>query len=265
MNQRQHHWLDWTGIQDNWQRFSGLSLLLMGLMLAVSRAAPVSDAGLGLRLLYWTLTAAAVWVCLWMASQAAQRLPLSAGWPQLLASSLLTATLFTLPSLGLDALFGFEEEESGWMEVLKGEIASGFLPVMMGALVAQLPTLAVSVPSRTADLPPTPSAAALPTALGGQLLKIVADLQYLHVHTDRGMATVPGPLRDWVLRHDQEGMQINRSVWIADRQVRQLKSTGGRWLCVLHDGERIAVSRRRVADARLRYGDALFAAESKKP
>ena len=94
----------------------------------------------------------------------------------------------------------------------------------------------------------------LPIVVRGGVLRATADLQYVHLHSPEGVTTVPGPMRRITDRLSEQGMEVRRGEWIADRHVRQLKSARGRWVVLLKDGQQVTVSRRRLAEAKTRWG-----------
>ena len=57
---------------------------------------------------------------------------------------------------------------------------------------------------------------------------------------------------------DDLGLEVRRGDWVADRHVKQLKSVRGRWVVLLKDGQQLEVSRRRVPDAKKRWGSTRF-------
>ena len=69
----------------------------------------------------------------------------------------------------------------------------------------------------------------------------------------------PGrPHRVIALLGDQ-GLEVRRGEWIADRHVKQVKSVRGQWVVLLKDGQQVAVSRRRLAEVKERWGSTRYA------
>ena len=117
-------------------------------------------------------------------------------------------------------------------------------------------------PKMPPEAPPPTSGflAELPQNLGLDLIALTSQLHYLEVHTARGRALVLYNLRDAVqdLEDQLTGLQIHRSHWVADRHVRRLVQRGRNWACELSSGLELPISRRRVAEAKARWGDAVY-------
>jgi hypothetical protein len=93
-----------------------------------------------------------------------------------------------------------------------------------------------------------------PPALGDEVLSVRADLHYLHVSTALGRATVLGTLAAVEAHFGEAGLRIHRSHWVARRAIRRVASGANGWRCELHDGQRLPISRRRVAEVRALLG-----------
>lgn len=94
----------------------------------------------------------------------------------------------------------------------------------------------------------------IPLAIGQQLISITADLHYLQITTRRGRTTILGSLTEAETELGECGLRIHRSHWIALDAVRRLRRTANGWRCELVNGRTLPVSRRRVAEAKLRLG-----------
>jgi LytTr DNA-binding domain len=128
----------------------------------------------------------------------------------------------------------------------------------------------VSAPDPSLPLPmqavealpgPPPAAAACaaealgwPAAIGDEVLRVTADLHYLHVNTVLGRATVLGSLAAVEMHFGAAGLRIHRSHWVARRAIRRVARAAGGWHCELQDGQRLPISRRRVAEVRALLG-----------
>jgi hypothetical protein len=108
-----------------------------------------------------------------------------------------------------------------------------------------------AVAEMTATPPENPL---LPSAVRGGVLRATADLQYVHLHSPEGMTTVPGPMHRVIGLLGDQGLEVRRGEWIADRHVKQVKAVRGRWVVLLKDGQQIAVSRRRLIEVKERWG-----------
>lgn len=133
--------------------------------------------------------------------------------------------------------------------------------VPTGAAEADAPAapVAESATDTPAVIPAQPDGGLLPIAVRGGVLRATADLQYVHLHSPEGITTVPGPMHRVIGLLDGQGLEVRRGEWIADRHVKQLKSVRGRWVVLLKDGEQVVVSRRRLAEAKERWGSTRYA------
>jgi len=113
------------------------------------------------------------------------------------------------------------------------------------------------LPSPTESASPEPPAwrAALPRELGGDLIAVSSELQYLRVWTTRGNALVLGSLQDVEDGEGAGGMRVHRSWWVSARHVRSIRRSGDAAICDMSDGRQVPVSRRRKAEVLARFGD----------
>lgn len=128
------------------------------------------------------------------------------------------------------------------------EAVAGDAPVPAGGSLADTPV----------ETPEHPHDGLLPTAVRGGVLRVTADLQYVHLYSPEGMTTVPGPMHRVIGLLGGQGLEVRRGEWIADRHVKQLKSVRGSWVVLLKDGQQVAVSRRRLAEAKERWGSTRY-------
>lgn len=276
-------------LMQRWGLFAAAVFLLIGLMLANLEAGPVAERGVVLRYTFWSMTAAATflvwWLSQWLVVSGRDRLTRRL----LVASCLLAAALFVPVSLLIDALFGMPEEGGSWLASIVEEWWVSVLPVFASCMIASLPAWlsthdAVSAPvpesvealvptadptrspalsEPVADTPaaPTPQptdAGLLPVAARGGVLRATADLQYVHLHSPEGMTTVPGPMHRVIGLLGDQGLEVRRGEWIADRHVRQVRSVRGRWVVLLKDGQQVSVSRRRLTEVKERWGSTRY-------
>jgi len=264
-----------------WGLFAAITFALIGLILANLRAGPVGDLGGATRYAFWLATAAATFGCWWLGQVlvVSGRERLTRGL--LIASSLVATLLFVPLALAIDVLFALPETESSWFSLLLSEWLASALPIAASCMIASLPAwLATAGPSVSPETPPvsrplvvepTPAGIVggqdatddsapglLPLAVRGGVLRATADLQYVHLHSPEGITTVPGPMHRVVGLLDDLGLEVRRGDWVADRHVKQLKSSRGRWVVLLKDGQQVEVSRRRVADVKKRWGSTRF-------
>ncbi len=219
--------------------------------------------------------------------RAAAALPLPAF---LLVSGAMGAALFAPVALALeswlpvapvaaadDVLDAWEARGGGWailaefLQLSPSYLASWFLvnaaPVLAGrsgpAVTDPAPALPEEAEAVTSTVPPPRQGILdrLPPAIGRDLVSISADLHYLQVVTTRGRATVLGSLSHAEADLAGQGMRLHRAHWVALAQVKRLQKSEHGWRCELHDGRRLPVSRRRVAEVRAALGRDFVAGE----
>ncbi|MEM8814437.1 MAG: LytTR family DNA-binding domain-containing protein [Pseudomonadota bacterium] len=95
----------------------------------------------------------------------------------------------------------------------------------------------------------------LPTSLGNDIVAISSDLHYLHVFTTQGRAMVIGSLRDAALIFADEGMLVHKSHWVCHAHVLRYVAAEQRANCIMSNGIKVPVSRRRRKDVKAMYGD----------
>jgi hypothetical protein len=208
----------------------------------------------------------------------------------LVVSCLLATLLFVPASLLIDMVFSLTEAEPFGFSQIVEEWAVSALPVFSACMIASLPAwLSMSEPAQGSvvvntlpevspvevstvevspvEAPPAETAAApveppesglLPIAVRGGVLRATADLQYVHLHSPEGMTTVPGPMHRVIALLGDQGLEVRRGEWIADRHVKQVKSVRGRWVVLLKDGQQVTVSRRRLAEVKERWGSTRY-------
>ena len=269
-------------LTQRWGLFAATVFVLIGLILANLRAGPVAEHGIILRYAFWMATAAATflswWFSQWLVVSGRDRLSRA-----LLVISSLVATLVFVPaSLAIDLLFGMPDTDTAWFFAIIEEWLVSALPVFSSCLIASLPAwLSTVMPSESIEKPnpkfeqvvdaasgedsdvPKDSSnegvdRLLPLVIRGGVLRVTADLQYVHILSPEGVTTVPGPMHRITDRLSEEGMEVRRGEWIADRHVKQAKCVRGRWVILLKDGQQVAVSRRRLADVKNRWGSTRF-------
>ena len=269
-------------LTQRWGLFAATVFVLIGLILANLQAGPVAEHGVIMRYAFWMATAAATflswWFSQWLVVSGRDRLSRA-----LLVISSLVATLVFVPaSLAIDLLFGMPDTDTALLWMIIEEWLVSALPVFSSCLIASLPAwLSTAAPSESiekpnskleqvvdaasgedSDVPKDSSSEGvdrlLPLVIRGGVLRVTADLQYVHILSPEGVTTVPGPMHRITDRLSEEGMEVRRGEWIADRHVKQAKCVRGRWVILLKDGQQVAVSRRRLADVKNRWGSTRF-------
>jgi len=96
---------------------------------------------------------------------------------------------------------------------------------------------------------------ALPSELGGELIAVSSELQYLRVWTTRGSALVLGSLQQVEEAEGPNGIRTHRSWWVNAQHVLRTRVQGDGTVCELSNGLQVPVSRRRKADVMERFGN----------
>lgn len=99
--------------------------------------------------------------------------------------------------------------------------------------------------------------AALPSALGRDLVALSSELHYLRVRTPRGEALVLYSLKNAEAEMESagvSGLRVHRSHWVAQGHVRRLRRGGRGYVCEMTGGLKVPVSRRRQGDALATFG-----------
>lgn len=94
----------------------------------------------------------------------------------------------------------------------------------------------------------------LPPAIGTDLVAVSSDQHYLEVTTARGSATLLGTLDAVERELGDAGLRVHRSHWIALAHVRRVQRTQAGWTCVMSNGRKVPISRRRWSAVQERLG-----------
>ena len=189
-------------------------------------------------------------------------------WLALLFSGLVGASLFAPAALLIETWLEKETSAPFSWVVLLDEWLAVAPPVIVSWLALNAPWLLGYRLERTdgsADTQADESTKALPEfiellplASRGKPLLIKSELHYLRVVTDRGSGLVLYNLADALAAlPERDGIQVHRSYWVAFDAIDSLQRRGRQGELVLHDGERVPVSRQRfqmvseALDARL--------------
>ena len=96
---------------------------------------------------------------------------------------------------------------------------------------------------------------ALPSELGGELIAVGSELQYLRVWTTRGSALVLGSLQQVEEAEGPNGIRTHRSWWVNTQYVARVRGKGDGAVCEMSNGLEVPVSRRRKAEMLARFGN----------
>lgn len=94
----------------------------------------------------------------------------------------------------------------------------------------------------------------LPLAIGRDIVLVSSDMHYLHVYTTLGKCMILGTIRDTAEQLGDKGMLVHRSHWVAHGHVARLARHGRSVVCVMSNGQRVPVSRRKQSEVGEWYG-----------
>jgi len=120
---------------------------------------------------------------------------------------------------------------------------------------AESDPLITSLPEQDGALLKPAWRVALPSELGGELIAVGSELQYLRVWTTRGSALVLGALQQVEESEGPDGIRTHRSWWVNARHIIRVRGKGDGAVCELSNGLEVPVSRRRKADMLERFGN----------
>jgi hypothetical protein len=255
---------------------AGLTLLFVALGPAATATLPVPLAAA-----YWLLhIGAGIALCVASTRLLQRFAPIAghSGWLLLAAAAVLASMLFAPFAVQLDRAFptpadvpeglldqwelagGALQLIAEWLQLAPEFVVAWLLlnaPPLVSlrlAAVSSPPVVDTAGPGRSPEIPSPSWLDRLPPAIGRELVSISADLHYLHVRTTRGKATLLGSLDDAERSLGEDVLRIHRSHLAAVSQVRRLLRKGSAWLLETATGDKLPVSRRRVAAVRARLG-----------
>ena len=119
---------------------------------------------------------------------------------------------------------------------------------------AESDPLITSLPEQDGALLKPAWRVALPSELGGELIAVGSELQYLRVWTTRGSALVLGSLQQVEEAEGPNGIRTHRSWWVNAQYVARVRGKGDGAVCEMSNGLEVPVSRRRKAEMLARFG-----------
>ena len=254
-----------------------LPLLLLAMPLALFRVTAGLDSSLILSLFFWSATVMVGWLSAALGSAllyracASWRPPL---WAITLAGPIIAALLLHRPIaeiLSLAHSFQVSGAGIGQAEPLRLEwqsldrfllnltpgtiswVALNYVfDRMLGVPRYRYAAKAKETAVATRDEPPAQAAPQLLDRVAhaerGRLLAIRAEDHYVRIYTDQGEGMTLLRLSDAIMMaHPVAGMQIHRSIWVADDAIRQFRRAGHAGVVLLSNGLELPVSRSHCA------------------
>ncbi|MEM9303674.1 MAG: LytTR family DNA-binding domain-containing protein [Pseudomonadota bacterium] len=258
----------------------------LGLAAVLTELAPASSAALTLlpRFAFWGVHVGLALLLLTGVTLLLNRLPgvqALAGPVRVVLAALVASLFFAPVAVLLEGLFpGAEvvEDDPAWLMALESsglwgsllvewlELVPEFVLIWLlvnltvpafggsGRAVAAPPAPPGESPEVEPELPPAAIFALVPERLGTDLISLQAELNYVHVRTTLGEVMVLSSLTRAMNGLGDRGIQVHRSWWVADRHVRRVRRGSKGYLCELHDGTVVPVSRRRQRVVVERFG-----------
>lgn len=236
---------------------------------------PVGAAGIGFwkGLLFWSIQIA-ILIPLLIATQhyvshyLTLRVP-QAPWVQTASAGVVAALLFVPVAYCLDMVFAFPDEDgpAGLIPELIEEARGVVVPVTVTWLALNAPWIfQLDFSRRRAELAtqqlgaleePRDSNAGQPTRFieelrsraSGELISISSELHYVRVLTTDREVMFLYNLKDAIDELPaHSGVQIHRSHWVSKAHVREIVKKNGNSECILSNGKKLPVSRRKYAE-----------------
>lgn len=266
-------WFNSTAVPvEKYFLFSSLALIFLFAWME-----PAGAAGIGFwkGLVFWTIQIAILMPLLitvqHVASHHIRLKTHHTPWIQTVLSGVAAAILFVPIAYCLDFVFSFPEESPS-VGILKGlvdEATGVVIPVTLTWVALNAPWIFqldfsrkqpnVTLEERDPTPGTTPSETVQPTRFMqelrnrslGELISISSELHYLRVVTTDSEVMFLYNLKDALEELPPEaGVHIHRSHWVARGHVKELKKRNGSSECILSNGKRLPVSRRKFAEVR---------------
>lgn len=262
-----------------------LALCSIGLILGLTSIGPSASEGLGTlnTMVFWAahvIPALGLLATSQVALAQIERFSSLPSIAQVFLSAIIASFLFAPVALIVDSFFAgqiaADSDDDGVLIQLASEMSHFFVPLVLIWALINAPSLlqlerVSAQPHEERDLPNQGVTervtandaeaefwARVPGRLGRQLVALSAELHYLRVHTTNGDTLILFPFGRAVdILHDQNGMQVHRSHWIALDQVDEVVTRDGRMMCQMIGGLSVPVSRsfRSALKAARRVGD----------
>jgi hypothetical protein len=213
--------------------------------------------GLGVRLVYFTTTAALIWLQVLIIGGLLASFELTQRWP-LLARMALGGALAAIPgTFQIIVLNSWLIRPIPWRAAWEIYPQTAFLTIVISVVIGlfmerHLRAAADSERARVASIPavdapkdtPPDFFRRVPPALGRDLLALEMEDHYLRIHTALGSDLVLLRLRDALSElGPSRGRQVHRSWWVAEGAVASAERDTRRPILVLRNGLRVPVSK----------------------
>ncbi len=189
-------------------------------------------------------------------------------WIQTALSGIISAMLFTPIAYLLDVLFAVPEDESpmGLAWELLDEASGVVVPVTVTWLALNAPWIfqldfslmqgggeaqkqVIEKPASSQSESPTRFQQELRSRSLGELISISSELHYVRVVTTDREVMFLFNLKDAIDQLPSDaGVQIHRSHWVAKAHIKELTKKNGSAQCILSNGKRLPVSRRKYSE-----------------
>lgn len=267
------YWFNSTNVSvERYFLFSSVALICI---FAWMEPAETSGIGLWKGLLFWAVQISILIPLLISVQHLAShhvtpKSPL-APWIQTALSGVVASLLFAPIALYLDVLFGIPESDpsaSILVELIE-ETSGVVFPVTITWLALNAPWIfqldfskrnaqvAIQRREREAELPssevvlPTRFLQELRSHTAGDLISISSELHYVRVVTTDNEVMFLYNLRDAIEQLPVDaGVQIHRSHWVSRTHIKELRRKNGNSECVLSNGRKLPVSRRKYSEVK---------------
>jgi hypothetical protein len=235
-------------------------LWVLGLSVVMAVTGPFGSydsTGLGVRLVYFTLTGLLIWLQVLFCAALLATIPVIERW-RIVPRFALAGVLAAIPgTLEIIVLHSWLVRPTPFWAAREIFPQTAFLTVVVSVLVAlymeqRLHAVADSERARVAAIPSIdPPAGAtpdffrrVPPALGRDLLALEMEDHYLRIHTALGSDLILLRLRDALAElGPSRGRQVHRSWWVAEGAIASVERDARRPLLILRNGLRVPVSK----------------------